>query len=254
MSSSYGVLHYTEQASGIKRLTPFLTNERSFTYFVLPEPGYGEILTQADRREQNRADIIQAAARVIAKHGFHGMSMRKLAQATRRGLATFYNYFDSKEEVLFELQRQAFTTLVARAEQALQAVDDPQRRLLVFIQTHVQYFAEHPDVMQVLVREAAALPRAWRQEVRTLKERYFDIGRDVVQAVAHSHRGLDDRDGGDQELERATYGVFGMLNWVYGWYEPSRHGDPAHVAATLHRMAMWGLAGPGTDPSGDRQA
>ena len=193
-------------------------------------------MTQAERREQNRADIIQAAAQVIARHGFHGMSMRKLAQATRRGLATFYNYFESKEEVLFELQRQAFTTLVSRARRALDDVHDPKQRLYAFIEAHVQYFADHPDVMQVLVREAAALPRGWRQEVRNLKESYFDIGRDVVQAVA-------ERSCEERELERATYGVFGMLNWVYGWYQPSRHGAPADVAATLHRMAMWGLAG-----------
>jgi AcrR family transcriptional regulator len=174
--------------------------------------------------------------------------MRKLARTTKRGLATFYNYFGSKEEVLFELQRQAFTTLVRKATESLAGVSDPADRLYAFIENHVRYFVSHPDIMQVLVREAAALPRGWRQEVRNLKERYFAIGRDVVMGVVCQGESTPDAKEGwanpeDPELERSTYGIFGMLNWVYGWYEPSRHGATKDVARTLHRMAIWGLTG-----------
>jgi hypothetical protein len=43
------------------------------------------------------------------------------------------------------------------------------------------------------------------------------------------------------ELERATYCLFGMLNWIYGWYQPKRHGTPLDVAKTVHRMAVQGF-------------
>jgi hypothetical protein len=91
--------------------------------------------------------------------------------------------------------------------------------------------------MQVLVREAATLPRGWRTVVRSLKEQYYDLGRNVVAGVAGASSQPD------PELERATYGLFGMMNWVYGWYQPSRHGDPDDVARTLHRIAIKGLTG-----------
>ena len=195
-------------------------------------------MPQTARRDKNRAEILQAAARVISRNGFHGMSMRKLARVTRRGLATFYNYFASKEEVLFELQRQAFSTLIVSAEKSLDGISEPQERLLKFISNHVRYFTEHPDVMQVLVREAATLPRGWRQVIRGLKDSYFEIGRKIVSAIATRYSHVP-----DPELERATYGLFGMLNWVYGWYEPSRHGSPDEVAGTIHRMALHGLTG-----------
>ena len=203
------------------------------------------------RRDKNRAEILGAAARAIAKNGFHGMSMRKLAQATRRGLATFYNYFSSKEEVLFELQRQAFSSLIESAEMALQGVTDPKDRLHKFISNHVGYFVENPDLMQVLVREAATLPRGWRQVVRGLKESYFKIGRQIVVEIAKAGGHMPDTAGDedDPELERATYGLFGMLNWVYGWYDPARHGGPDEVAGTLHHMAIHGLAGNDKKPA-----
>lgn len=197
-------------------------------------------MAQTIRHEKTKAEILQAAARVIAKHGFHGMSMRRLARATNKGLATYYNYFGSKEEVLFELQRQAFTTLIRSAGEALASVHEPADRLHGFISSHIRYFVAHPDIMQILVHEAATLPPKLRKEIRILKEQYFRIGREVVRQVLNRYnRG----DTGEPEIERAAYGIFGMLNWVYGWYEPSRHGTFEDVTRTMHRVSLHGLKG-----------
>ena len=197
------------------------------------------------RRAQSRKEIIEAAARAIAERGYHGMSMRDLARATDRSLAGFYNYFASKDDVLFALQKEAFETLVASTRQALAEVHDAAARLYVFIHNHVRYFAEHPDVMRVLVHEAAALPPSRRRLIRALKEQYFEIGREIVRVVVEEGCG----DGAavprgsvdDPELERATYGVFGMMNWVYAWYDPKQHGPPSDVARTIHRITLCGL-------------
>jgi hypothetical protein len=58
----------------------------------------------------------------------------------------------------------------------------------------------------------------------------FGCGRGGAQAAG----------SGDEELERATYALFGMLNWVYGWYEPRRHGPPEVLADTFHRITLCG--------------
>jgi AcrR family transcriptional regulator len=200
---------------------------------------------RTQRRAETRKEIIEAAASAIAERGFHGMSMRDLARATDRSLAGFYNYFASKEEVLFALQKEAFEALLATTQRALAVATDPPERLYVFIHHHVRYFAEHSDVMRVLVHEAAALPAPRRRVVRELKERYFEIGRAIVRDVVNegcgtsgsAPRGSVD----DAELERATYSVFGMMNWVYAWYDPKRHGPAGDVARTIHRVTLCGL-------------
>ncbi len=200
---------------------------------------------RADKRAQTRKEIIEAAAQAIAERGFHGMSMRDLARATDRSLAGFYNYFASKEDVLFALQKEAFEALLATTQRALALAKDAPERLYAFIHHHVRYFAEHPDVMRVLVHEAAALPAPRRRVVRGLKEQYYEIGREIVRDVVNEGcgtpgavpRGSVD----DAELARATYGVFGMLNWVYAWYDPKLHGGPADVARTIHRVTLCGL-------------
>ena len=190
---------------------------------------------QRPQSAKKRLEILDAAAKAIARRGFHGMSMRELAAETGQAVAGFYNYFSSKDAVLFHIQESAFETMIAAARDVLSGVDAPRDRLFVFIYQHVRYVAEHPEVMRVLVHEAATLPPRERAKVRALKERYTALGREIVEALV--------RGTSEHELERMTYGVFGMLNWVYGWYEPARHGLPGEVARSLHRLALSGLTG-----------
>lgn len=184
---------------------------------------------------QKRLQILDAAARAISRRGFHGMSMRELAAETGQAVAGFYNYFSSKEEVLFRIQELAFETMIATAEDALRGLTTPRDRLFAFIYQHVRYVADHPEIMRVLIQEAGTLGATQRRTVRKLKERYYDLGRAIVADLC--------QDAPGPELERMTYAIFGMLNWVYGWYDGSRHGTPGEVARSLHRVALAGLTG-----------
>jgi AcrR family transcriptional regulator len=197
------------------------------------------------RQEAQRAVILEAAADAISENGYHGMTMRALARATGRSLASFYNYFPSKEDVLFSLQTDAFETLTSTLIDALDGIDDPGERLYAFFLNHVRYFVEHRSVMRVLVHEASALPAGRRKKVRLLKERYFQIGRDIVAAVLAAGCNTPGADGtaslDPAEVERVAYSVFGMLNWSYSWYDPQLHGTPRDVARTIHAVAICGL-------------
>jgi AcrR family transcriptional regulator len=197
------------------------------------------------RSERNRAAILDAAARAIARHGYHGMSMRDLSRACGQGLASLYVHFSSKEDILFALQSEAFDALIASSLRALAQEQGHVARLHAFILNHVRFFMEHPDLMRTLVQEAAALPPEKRGRIRERKERYFETAKRLVTVIVESgcgRPGAMARAGHDEaELERATYALFGMLNWIYGWYEPRRHGPPELLAGTLHRIALCGL-------------
>ena len=59
--------------------------------------------TQAQRREETREQVLAAAGRVFARHGFHGTSLDAIAEEAgfSRG-AVYYNFAD-KEELFLEL-------------------------------------------------------------------------------------------------------------------------------------------------------
>lgn len=198
-------------------------------------------------RDEGRTEVLALAAVAIAEHGYHGMSMRDLAKATGRALASFYHLFGSKEEILFELQQRAFQQLLASATADAKAPGTPTDRLHRFVSNHVQYFVEQPAVMRVLVQEASTLPPKRRNVIRAHKQRYFALGESLLAGVAeHSAGGPL----GDREIERSTYCMFGMLNWIYGWYEPARHGTRDDLTRTILDMTISGVAGrPASVPS-----
>lgn len=195
--------------------------------------------------EHTRETILAEAAALMAEHGFHGMSMRRLASAVGCALSSLYNHFPSKEALLRHLQTRAFETLIERADAALSCVEPADARLYAFIDNHVRFVTEHADVMRVLVREAGSLAAEDRRAVRELKERYFAIGHAVVRGVLAG--GAD-----DAETARVTYNLFGMLNWLWGWYEPARHGDVDAITRSIHHLMLSGVAGhEAGDPQGD---
>jgi AcrR family transcriptional regulator len=195
--------------------------------------------------EVQRGEILEAAAKAIAEHGFHGMSMRGLALATGRGLASFYNYFSSKEDLLFSLQAEAFETMTKSAKAALVDVHEHVDQLYVFVLNHLRFSVDHRSVMRVLVHEASALPAGKRKTVRLLKEGYFNLCKDIVAFILTDGCNSPGAGGAASldpiEVERVTYSVFGMLNWSYGWYDPKQHGTPEDVAKTIHALAVCGL-------------
>jgi AcrR family transcriptional regulator len=194
---------------------------------------------RARRQERGRLEILQAAAGLLAANGYHGMSMRDLSRAAGMSLANLYNYFPAKEDLVFALQTRAFETLIASAVEATGGVRGGTARLHAFILGHVRYVASHRDVMRVLVEEAGELPAPRRRAIRALKERYFLLGREIVAGLVAGGRRAT-RAAGD-EIDRSTFAIFGMLNWVYAWYDPGRHGHPHDVARTIHRIALSGL-------------
>lgn len=196
----------------------------------------GPATKRVARAQQRQLEILSAAAQMVAERGFHGMSMRDLAKATGRNLSSLYNDFANKEALLLAIQLRAFESLNHAVEAACCAVSDPRGKLYAFIYQHVRYVVDHSAVMRVLVSEAGALGPEQRAQVRVLKVRYYRQLQPIVQALAGA-------EVAPLVVERATYHLFGMLNWLYGWYEAERHGSVGELANSIYSMAICGISG-----------
>jgi AcrR family transcriptional regulator len=68
----------------------------------------------AERRER----ILEAARGIIGAHGYEGLTMRELAEASRVTVPTIYNLVGSKEQVLLAAVEQTTGDFVSRIERA----------------------------------------------------------------------------------------------------------------------------------------
>src|SRR5512135_3204652 len=119
-----------------------------------------------DRRFDRRlAEILEHATDVFCKKGYEGASMRDLSRASGMSLAGLYYYFESKERLLFLIQKHTFSTIVEQLKARLDGVSDTEERVRVFIFNHLEYFLANQAAMKVLSHEADVLKNDFGEEL-----------------------------------------------------------------------------------------
>ncbi|HYL20487.1 MAG TPA: TetR/AcrR family transcriptional regulator [Gemmatimonadales bacterium] len=182
--------------------------------------------------------FLSRAANVFADQGYHSTTMRDLAAATGMSLAGMYYYVRGKEELLYRIQERCFTQVLAGAEQVLAGLRgndvDTLERLQAFIRHHVGFFTAHMAEMKVLSHEANSLGGERQRKVSAIKRRYVDLLERLLRDVAPD----------DPAVERsaAAYVLFGMMNWIYNWYDPAGEIDPERLAGLIARIFSGGFA------------
>jgi AcrR family transcriptional regulator len=170
--------------------------------------------------------LLAQAARVFAEKGYHPTTMRDLAGASGMSLAGMYYYVGGKEELLFLIQERCFTRVLAGAEQAVASARDPAERLQGFIRHHVTFFAQHMAEMKVLSHEPD-------RGVSAIKRRYVDLLEALLREAAPEEAPVD--------RSAAAYALFGMMNWIYNWYDPAGEIDPRRLADLIARIFLGGF-------------
>jgi TetR/AcrR family transcriptional regulator, cholesterol catabolism regulator len=195
--------------------------------------------TSLTRHDQKLEFILRTAARIFAEKSYHSTSMRDISRATNASLAGLYHYCKSKEELLFLIQDNCFGRVLERLEARLLEADQPVLKLRIVIENHLSFFAANMSEMKVLSHEAESLRGDLHAHVSTRKDTYAKLVRNVlqeVQAMQSSARQVD--------LTVATYALFGMMNWIYNWYDPNGKLKVNELAENLTRLFLGGfLAG-----------
>jgi AcrR family transcriptional regulator len=180
--------------------------------------------------------ILRTAARIFAEKSYHSTSMRDISRATNVSLAGLYHYCRSKEELLFLIQDNCFGRVLERLEQQLQEIDDPIVKLRIFIENHLSFFAANMAEMKVLSHEADSLRGDLHAHVSTRKDNYTKLARKILQEVQEltKNQGVD--------LTVATYALFGMMNWIYNWYDPQGKLRVHELAQHLTQLFLGGFS------------
>ncbi len=186
--------------------------------------------------DQKLEFILRTAARIFAEKSYHSTSMRDISRATNVSLAGLYHYCKSKEELLFLIQDNCFGRVLERLEQRLEGVADPITKLGIFIENHLSFFAANMSEMKVLSHEAESLGGDLYTHVSTRKDNYTKLARQILREV-------QDTQQSDQQIDLtvATYALFGMMNWIYNWYDPQGKLNVSDLASNVMKLFLNGF-------------
>lgn len=192
--------------------------------------------TQAADYDQRRQAIVDAAAALFASRGFAGASVSDLAQRCKTSKSLIYHYYQSKEDILFDVMSTHVQALdeAARAVAALDAA--PEAKLRALAHAFMRLYAGAADRHKVLLNELDQLPRARRARIIALQ-------RGLIDQVGGLLRAIDPKLARQAARARAAAMLFfGMINWTHTWFDPNGEISAAELADMTVDLTVGGLA------------
>lgn len=182
-------------------------------------------------RRNRRAQILEAAARLFAARGFHGVSIEDIGGAVGVSGPALYRHFDGKDALLSEMLLDISSRLRESAVAAVTASADPRDTLDALLDAQIRFAIEQPALITVHDRELGNVPEPARRQIRRLQRLYLE---EWVTVLAELHPACP-----AARLRAATHAVFGLLNST-----PHSAGElPAQdMRPLLHTMAHAAIA------------
>jgi AcrR family transcriptional regulator len=196
--------------------------------------GAALVATAESRFDRRLGKILLHATEVFYEKGYEGASMRDLARCSGISLSGLYYYFESKEKLLYLIQKHTFSTIVERLRQRLDEVSDPEQRIRLFILNHLEYFLANRKAMKVLSHEAEVLKNGFGAEIAAIKREYYRICVGLLCDFQRAKRL-------EFSSRMAVLSLFGMMNWIYTWHNPRSDADADSIAREMGDIFLRGV-------------
>jgi AcrR family transcriptional regulator len=173
-----------------------------------------------------RAQILDAAARLFARRGFHGVSMDDIGSAVGISGPGLYRHFTGKTAVLTEMLLRISEQLAADGGSRAAGAPDAAAALDALLRGHIDFALGQPALITVHDRELGNVPEPARRRIRRLQRLYVEEWVTVLTELSPG--------AAQPELRAAVHGVFGLLNST-----PHSAGDvpDEQMARLLYAMA-----------------
>jgi AcrR family transcriptional regulator len=188
------------------------------------------------RDPDRRARILNAAAELTARRGFHTVGMADIGAEAGIVGSGVYRHFDSKTAILVALLDRVMTRLLDGSARIVSEAPDGRAALTALVEDHIAVAISDRSVLAVYHREIHNLPEDDRNRLRREQRLYIE---EWVHALAPLRRDL-----ADGELRLAAHAAVGAIQSTLFF----RSGLPdARLAALLSRIAHGCL---GVEPAG----
>jgi AcrR family transcriptional regulator len=189
----------------------------------------------ADPKQLKRINAIaRVGADLFSTKGYLETSMDDIAAAAKVTKGAVYHYFASKAEILYFICSTYVDLDLGGLEHSLADIKDSSEKIEFIILHHVDHFAHHVYAARTLLHESYNLPPKYLKEVRARERKYYQI----VSGVVSDFLG----EGARKEVATTlTFTLFGMLNWIYKWYNPKDDIKPKELSQMIYEVFTNGV-------------
>jgi AcrR family transcriptional regulator len=191
--------------------------------------------TQAADYAQRREAIVDAAAELFAERGFLGASIADIAEACRTSKSLIYHYYESKEDILFDVMHSHVRDLLDAAEEIANRPGDPALKLKQLTHAFMHLYLGAAFRQRVLLNALDSLPEDRRKTIVDIQHRLIAI----VEKILGEMR--PELSGRAPLRTPAAMLYFGMINWMHTWLDPKGRAAPSEIAELAVRIFLDGI-------------
>ncbi|MFO8126825.1 TetR/AcrR family transcriptional regulator [Yoonia sp.] len=186
------------------------------------------------RKQGSHSDITgprvrQAALRLIAKHGYAAVSMRKIAAEVGIQAGALYNYTPDKQSLLFDLMQGHMSELLSALDDASLS-GHPLARLEGFTRFHIRFHLPRSDQVFVSYMELRNLSDDNFATVEAMRREYEEALETILRnGVAEGVLAVHDP-------RVTTMALIAMLTGINSWYRAGGRLEIARIEAIYWDM------------------
>jgi len=158
--------------------------------------------------------IRKAGIALFKRFGYHGTSVRALADAVNMEAASLYHHFPSKQKLLAELFDRTMDELLEGLQQALATDGGHAQRLRNAVRFHVLYHIERQDEAFVSHSELRSLSAPSRKRINAKRDRYEHMLRSFLEA------GVSAGEFAIHDVPIMTIAILTLCSGVSDWFTP----------------------------------
>ena len=135
-----------------------------------------------------REAILVAATSLFSECGFNDADTQALAERLGVGKGTLYRCFASKRELFLAAVDRAVRQLHERLQRSTEGVEDPLERVTNGVRAYLEFFAEHPEFVELIMQERALFKDRKRPTFFEYRDRQAHIWRTLYSQLIEAGR------------------------------------------------------------------
>jgi AcrR family transcriptional regulator len=186
------------------------------------------------RSENRRAELLDAADRVISRYG-PDASMSAIAAEAGITKPILYRHFGDKGGLYRALAERYVHPIILELRQSFLGAPTRKERVVAAIDTYLRFIEQHPQTYRFLMHRASAEQPEAHSAVSEFIRR---VGGEVADAL-RSEFELTADDGA--AVEAWGHGIVGMVQVAGDWWLEQRHVSRKQMVDHLARLLWTGL-------------
>jgi AcrR family transcriptional regulator len=191
---------------------------------------------RAPKFQLQRANILERAADLFARNGFHNASMLELAKECDVSKALLYHYYKDKEEILFDIADSYVDRLIEIIRETKAHQMDPEAYFAKLVCNYLLEYEHSASKHMVLVQDVKFLQSEMRLQVIGKQRLIVD---EFSSAIASMFPAMNS----EHLVKPLTMSLFGMINWTFTWLKPSGSLTFKEIAPLITNLFIRGAEG-----------